>query len=423
MTVSLYRHCLQVSGASPASSKKKKKRLQKSEETEQVCPASSKKKTPQKSEETEQVSGPASNKKKKKRQKSEETETGPASFAVAADRAGGGHHASSIDDSQVFYARGDALVKDVEKESGPLHTEILKAVITGDIVQRTLRKNIRENCDDDNADGDKEEDSKKPRAKSKAKAKAKAATKSKAKAKSKPQPKIERSHEDVMSDAAELEKEEELELSKVQEEEDADGASKVKKAKGKSKKSKANKATMDAEDKPGKPVKRKLDFDEEVQEPEWAEDEAEEGAKLWDHMDIGESMPEEKAAPEAKGKGKKKKKMATPEKEQPATKEQVLKDLRQLRLLDTSMQIPLDWAERSSFTLAADPKVFENDDGMGISTIGVLFNGAFYVSPVTEQRLEFVNEHARLERKLEANLKHGVHISWEKGNLGDVQEK
>ena len=35
MTVSLYRHCLQVSGASPASSKKKKKRLQKSEETEQ----------------------------------------------------------------------------------------------------------------------------------------------------------------------------------------------------------------------------------------------------------------------------------------------------------------------------------------------------------------------------------------------------
>ena len=58
-----------------------------------------------------------------------------------------------------------------------------------------------------------------------------------------------------------------------------------------------------------------------------------EGAKLWDHMDIGESMPEEKAAPEAgqkkktrkkvkkakaKGKGKKKKKMATPEKEQPA---------------------------------------------------------------------------------------------------------
>ena len=193
---------------------------------------------------------------------------------------------------------GDALVKDVEKESGPLHTEILKAVITGDIVaamklgcyhgylrcctvlhliqvQRTLRKNIRENCDDDNADGDKEEDSKKPRAKSKAKAKAKAATKSKAKAKSKPQPKIERSHEDVMSDAAELEKEEELELSKVQEEEDADGASKVKKAKGKSKKSKANKATMDAEDKPGKPVKRKLDFDEEVQEPEWAEDEAE----------------------------------------------------------------------------------------------------------------------------------------------------
>ena len=63
--------------------------------------------------------------------------------------------------------------------------------------------------------------------------------------------------------------------------------------------------------------------------------------------------------------------------------------------------------------------MFENDDGMGISTIGVLylgcasnykpviglgprFNGAFYVSPVTEQRLEFVNEHARLERKLEA---------------------
>ena len=84
----------------------------------------------------------------------------------------------------------------------------------------------------------------------------------------------------------------------------------------------------------------------------------------------------------------------------------MLKDLRQLRLLDTSMQLPLDQGHYAtslnkyvdtlavahiceehmfslclsivqlrSYTLAAGPKVLENDDGMGIATIGVLYLG------------------------------------------------
>ncbi|CAE7247278.1 unnamed protein product, partial [Symbiodinium microadriaticum] len=257
----------------------------------------------------------------------------------------------------------DALVKDVEKKHGPLGNELLK-------VQRSLRKNIRENLDDDDDDRDKEEKQAKPKAKSKAKSKAKAKAASKSKAKSKPQPEIERSQEDVMSDAAELEKEEEIELTKVQEDEDADGNN-VKNAKGKRKKKKAQKATMDAEaeDKPAKPVKRRLEFDEEA--------EADESACA---EDVAQEQPEFEAKND-------------------------------------------DADEARSFTLQPGPKVHENDDGLGIATIGVLFTGAFYVSPVTETRVAEVNAHAQKDRKIEANLKHGVHISWEKGNLGDIQDK
>ena len=82
-----------------------------------------------------------------------------------------------------------------------------------------------------------------------------------------------------------------------------------------------------------------------------------------------------------------------------------------------------------SFTLQPGPKVHENDDGLGIATIGVLhlgcapynynhvfvalvirprFTGAFYVSPVTETRVAEVNAHAQKDRKIEA----GSSSSW-----------
>ncbi|CAE7351830.1 unnamed protein product, partial [Symbiodinium sp. CCMP2456] len=250
----------------------------------------------------------------------------------------------------------DALVEHVEKKHGPLGPEILK-------VQRSLRKSIRENFDDDGDDAEKDEQTKKPKAKSKAKAKAKAA-KSKAKSKSKPAPEIEPRGDDVMSDAMELEKEEDLERLKVQQEEDAT----VKKAKGKRKKSKAKEATVDDEDKPAKPVKRRLDFEEDLEEEAEAK---EDGAKR---------------APKC-------------------------------------MRTTMAWASPRS--VCCTWAVFLNHvcDGFDIRYGLARLSGAFYVSPVSEDRLKSVNEHVRAEKPLEANKKNGVQIAWEKGNLGDVQDK
>mmetsp|Transcript_105468 Transcript_105468/g.251229 ORF Transcript_105468/g.251229 Transcript_105468/m.251229 type:complete len:395 (+) Transcript_105468:2824-4008(+) len=105
-----------------------------------------------------------------------------------------------------------------------------------------------------------------------------------------------------------------------------------------------------------------------------------------------------------------------------AKKDVILKDLRQLRLLDNSMLLPTDFSNIVSFTLNPSPKVVEENgyDGEGARSIGVLLQGGFYVANVPPARLAAINKYTT-NAGLKANKNDGVNLSWKMEDLGDLQ--
>mmetsp|Transcript_25002 Transcript_25002/g.52241 ORF Transcript_25002/g.52241 Transcript_25002/m.52241 type:complete len:139 (+) Transcript_25002:538-954(+) len=106
-----------------------------------------------------------------------------------------------------------------------------------------------------------------------------------------------------------------------------------------------------------------------------------------------------------------------------AKKGNIIKDLRQLRILDTAMVLPTDFKDIASFTINPSVKVKEQEGAAGSTSIGVLLSGSFYIHPVPQDRLDAINLHSPQEHQLKANKNDGVNISWIKGNLGDLQSK
>eukprot|EP00439_Symbiodinium_sp_Y106_P057524 s1793_g8.t1 len=183
----------------------------------------------------------------------------------------------------------------------------------------------------------------KPKPKSKARAKPKSKAKSKAKAKAKPAvetaPKDDnksavesdrQGDNEVLSDALELENEEEVERRKVQQEEEDAVASKMQ---GGKKKRKARKATMEKEVEVPEAVRRRLEFDHMTDEEDMAEGDHEvEGTQVLvsevdDAANAGaEDAPEQETKKTKKKKLRKKRKskkvLGTPPKEPRAEEEE-----------------------------------------------------------------------------------------------------
>ncbi|CAE7418869.1 PLCXD2 [Symbiodinium sp. CCMP2592] len=358
--------------------------------------------------------------------------------------------------ADALQAEADRLIHDLEAKTGPLDANLLQA-------QRKLRKDAREGND---GTGEEEEEKEAKPTKSKPKAKSKA----KAKAKSKAVPEVKESKEDVLSEAEELDREEYAIKNQLRQEDDEDAqqgkqtAANKKKGKKKKKKQAAAAAEHDApvcgkeddaaEEVPLKGVKRRLDFEaclepsvsngmEEASGASAAVGRAKKKLKRKirkkglrkAEQDVArtpakekekheEAADDERKADEAKKKAKKfddTNPMSKSRQQLEAKKDSIIKDLQQLRVLDNAMVLPTDFKDIASFTINPSPKVKEQEGAAGSTSIGVL-SGCFYVKPVPKARLEAINLHSPAEHKLKANNSDGVNVSWNKGNLGDLQD-
>ncbi|CAE6972780.1 unnamed protein product [Symbiodinium sp. CCMP2592] len=202
--------------------------------------------------------------------------------------------------------------------------------------------------------------------------------------------------------------------------EEANGASAVGRAKKKLKRKIRKKGLRKAEQDVARTPAKEKEKHEEAADDECKADEEPAGMLVRPHQPTGWTPKLAKPKKKAK-KFDDTNPMSKSRQQLEAKKDSIIKDLRQLRVLDNAMVLPTDFKDIASFTINPSPKVKEQEGPAGSTSIGAL-SGRFYVKPVPKARLDAINLHSPAEHQLKANNSDGVNVSWNKGNLADLQD-